>query len=159
VSARHGSVTVERLLPAPPARVFAAFAEPALRRLWFRVPAEPGTGHHELDFRVGGTERAGGTFAPMGEPEVIEYRSRFVEIEPDERIVFMYEVGLDGARRTVSLVTVELAPDATGTRLTYTEQFAVLRYTGDGADDVAHVRGSVPLLLNGLTASLGDPSS
>jgi uncharacterized protein YndB with AHSA1/START domain len=155
--ARHGSVTVNRRLPVPPERVFAAFADPALRRRWFRVPSEPGTGYHELDFRVGGGERAGGTFTPMDVPERIGYRSRFVDIETDERIVFVYEIVLDGRRRTVSLVTVELEPDAGGTQLTYTEQYTLVRVTGDGGVDAAHLEGSLPLLLNGLTAALRSP--
>jgi uncharacterized protein YndB with AHSA1/START domain len=112
----HGSFTVVRRLAAPPGRVFAAFSDFSLRKRWFRIPTEPGTGHHELDFRVGGREIARGTFAPSGVPERIEYRSQFLDIVLDQRIVFMYELLLDGRLRSVSLVTVELAPGADGPR-------------------------------------------
>lgn len=154
----HGSVTVERRLTAPPDHVFAAFADPSLRTRWFRIPSEPGTAHHELDFRIGGGERAGGTFAPMDVPERIEYRSRFLDIEADERIVFVYEILLDGRRRTISLVTVELAPDDGGTHLTYTEQYTLVNVADDGRTDAAHLAGSLRLLLNGLTAVVGRPA-
>jgi uncharacterized protein YndB with AHSA1/START domain len=64
----HGSLTVTRTLAAPSSRVFAAFADLSLRRRWFRIPSEPGTAHHELDFRVGGREVARGTSAAAGAP-------------------------------------------------------------------------------------------
>lgn len=150
----HGSVTVARSLTAPPSRVFAAFAELPLRGEWFRVPSDAGPGHHELDFRVGGGELARGTFAPMGVPEYIEYRSRFLDIVADQRIVFVYELSLDGRRRTISLVTVEIAASDAGTNLTYTEQYALVAFTGDGNTDVAHLAGSLRLSLNGLAAAV-----
>jgi uncharacterized protein YndB with AHSA1/START domain len=155
----HGSVTVERRFPVSPARVFAAFSDEPLRARWFRVPAQPGTGYHELDFRVGGGERSGGTFVSLGLSERVEYRSQFLDIETDERIVFVYEILLDGRRRTVSLVTVQLTPDGDGTLLSYTEQYTLLGVDDDGQTAAAHQRGSIPLLLNGLAAALKDAAS
>jgi uncharacterized protein YndB with AHSA1/START domain len=137
-------------LAVPPDRVFAAFSDPSLRKRWFRVPSEPGASHHELDFRVGGHEIARGAFAPAGVREHIEYRSQFVDIVADRRIVFSYQVILDGRPRWVSLVTVELAPDDGGTHMSRTEQYAFLAYTGDGQQEVAHLKGSTRLQLNGL---------
>jgi uncharacterized protein YndB with AHSA1/START domain len=153
-----GSFTVERDLAASPGRVFAAYADAGLRRRWFGIPGNPANAQHELDFRPGGHEVSRGRFAPSGEPaaeELIEYRSVFWDIVPDARVVFGYELVLDGVRRWVSLVTVELAgrPDG-GTRLAYTEQYVLLAYAGDGSQDRAHLKGSIPLQLNGLAAVL-----
>jgi uncharacterized protein YndB with AHSA1/START domain len=153
----HGSFTLPLDLAAPPDRVFAAFSEPSLRTRWFRVPSEPGASHYELDFRVGGHEIAEGAFAPSGVREQVGYRSRFLDIVPDERIVFSYEVILDGRRRWVSLVTVELAPDGGGTHISRTEQYALLARTGDGQQDVAHLKGSIRLQLNGLAYVMKAP--
>jgi uncharacterized protein YndB with AHSA1/START domain len=153
----HGSFTVARGVAAPPSRVFAAFADLSIRQRWFRIPSEPGTAQHELDFRVGGGEAARGTFVPAdsAEPEQrehIEYHSRFLDIVTDERIVYTYELLLDGRRRSVSLVTVELTPDASGTRMTYTEQYVFVAFTEDGRADVGEREGGTRLQLNGLIA-------
>jgi uncharacterized protein YndB with AHSA1/START domain len=154
----HGSFTVERDLAAPPSRVFAAYADVSVRRRWFRMPGDPLRGSHELDFRVGGHEAAAGVFAPTGEAEeALEYRSTFWDVEPGARIVFGYSVTVDGVRRWASLVTVSLSalPAGEGTRLRHTEQYAYLAYAGDGAQDIAHLKGSMPLQLNALAAALG----
>jgi uncharacterized protein YndB with AHSA1/START domain len=156
----HGSFSVERDLAASPDRVFAAYADFEVRRRWFRMPGDPARGRHELDFRVGGHEVTAGVFAPTGEAEeALEYRAAFWDLEPGARIVFGYAVTVNGVRRWASLVTVSLSalplPSGEGTRLRHTEQYAYLAYDGDGARDIAHLKGSMPLQLNGLAAALG----
>lgn len=146
----HGSFTVTRRVAAPTDRVFAAFADLSVRQRWFRIPGKPGTAHHELDFRVGGGEIVRGTFTSVDVPEHIEYGSRYLDIIPNERIVYTYELLLDERRRSVSLASIELASDGTETLITYTEQFAFLLYTADGHEDIAERKGGTQLQLNGL---------
>ena len=148
--ALQGSFTQTRSLGAPPDRVYTAYADLAVRPRWFRIPSDPEAAHHELDFRAGGGEVARGTFAPAGVPEHVEYRSQFFDIAAPQRIVYAYEVILDGRRRSVSLATVELAPEAGGTRLTYTEHYVFVAYSGDGSADVGERKGGMRLQLNGL---------
>ena len=148
----HGSFTITRRAAAPSSGVFAAFADLSVRRQWFRIPGKPGTDHHELDFRVGGDEIMRGRFASAGESQNIEYHAWFLDVIEDEQIVYTYELLLDGRRRSVSLVSIELAPDATGTLITFTEQFAFLIYTEDGHDDMAERKGGTQFQLNGLIA-------
>jgi hypothetical protein len=62
-----------------------------------------------------------------GRRERIEYRSRFLDIAAGERIVLSYSLALDGIRRWVSLVTVELAVERGGTRLQLNGLAAVVR--------------------------------
>ena len=153
----HGSFAVERDLAAPPALVFSAYADVSLRRRWFRIPGSPADAHHSLDFRVGGSEVSRGVFAPLGDlgpEERIAYRSVFWDLVPASRLVFGYELVLNDVRRWVSLVTVELSAQAAGTRLRHSEQYVFLAYADDGAHDVAHLKGSTQLQLNGLAAAL-----
>jgi uncharacterized protein YndB with AHSA1/START domain len=151
----HGTATHSRVLAATPDRVWAAFAELPLRDRWFRIPGEDAA--HDLDFRVGGGESTRAVFAPSGVPELVEWRSHFFDLVEPRRLVFGYELQVDGVRRTVSLVTVELAPEAGGTRIDYTEQYALTALTGDGAQDEAHLRGSLLFLFNRLEAALAAP--
>ena len=53
----HATFTLERSYPVPPARVFAAWAEPAAKARWFTPGPSSG---HELDFRIGGRKVATG---------------------------------------------------------------------------------------------------
>lgn len=150
----HGSFALDVSFAASPEQVYAAFAEAELRVRWFRLPGRSGTAEHELDFRVGGGESARNVFVSGDVEERLEYRSRFVDLVPARRLVYVYEAHVDGVRRWVSLVTIELGPQDGGTRLDWTEQYTYLVLSGGGAQDTAHLRGGTRLVLNGLAAVL-----
>jgi uncharacterized protein YndB with AHSA1/START domain len=155
----HGSFAVSRDLSASPDLVFAAYADVSVRRRWFLMPGPAADAQHSLDFRVGGGEVSSGVFAPSGiagSEERISYRSVFWDVVQDSRVLFGYELVLNGVRRWVSLVTVSLSPlpNLPGTQLRHAEQYVFLAYSGDGAQDVAHLKGSTNLSLNGLAAAL-----
>jgi uncharacterized protein YndB with AHSA1/START domain len=151
---RHDAFTVSARLADPPARVFAAFAEPERRRRWIRIP---GTGaRYEEDFRVGGFDVARSTFRlPEGEQHLLN-TAVHLEIVPNRRLVWAYTAAVDGIDRWASLVTVELAADGDGTVLSWTEQVAFLAASERPEDDLPHLRGAVRLRLNGLAAALED---
>jgi uncharacterized protein YndB with AHSA1/START domain len=152
-SVAHGTFEVERRYPVPPARVFEAWADAAAKEIWMDDPDCKSDGTpYELDFRVGGYERFGG-LSPDGEP----YRcdARYYDIVPGQRIVYSY-VMYDGQdRASVSLTTVEIVPDADGTKLTYTEQGAFL----DGFDKPEGRAEGVAFMLDGLGTYLASPAS
>jgi uncharacterized protein YndB with AHSA1/START domain len=127
-SVSHGTFVIERRYPAPPAKVFGAWADGAAKEIWMDDPDyKSDGGQYELDFRVGGHERFGG-LAPDGKP--YRYDALYYDIVPDHRIVYSYEMYAADDRMSVSLATVEIVPDQDGTKLTYTEQGAFL----DGID-------------------------
>jgi uncharacterized protein YndB with AHSA1/START domain len=152
---KHGSFDLRVHIAAPPERVFAAFAEPALRTRWFKLPGPSRTAEHELDFRVGGGERARNHFVSGDMDERVEYRSRFIDLEPAEHLVYVYEAYVNDVRRWASLVTIRLAAQDGGTRLDWIEQYTYLVLSSpDGAQDFAHIRGGTRLLLNGLSLAV-----
>lgn len=125
----HATFVIERTFDAAPSRVFNAFADPKEKAKWFGGP--PGWDEQEvsMDFRVGGREVNNG--GPKGGP-VSSFEARYQDIVPNERIVFSYDMHLDDKRISVSLTTIELTPQGSGTHLKFTEQDAFL----DGYDDV-----------------------
>ena len=123
----HGTFTLERVYDASPARVFKAFADPATKARWFRGPMGWEEIQRHLDFRVGGEEIAEGRF-PHGLQTL--FKAHYHEIVPDARVVYAYDMHLNGAFVSVSLVTVELIPENEKTRLRFTEQGVYL--DGDG---------------------------
>lgn len=143
----HATFVIERHFPSAPERVFAAFADPKLKARWFTGPPDWGPEEKSFDFRVGGRETNSG--GPKGGP-LHSFVALYQDIVPNERIVFTYDMHLDATRISVSLTTIELAPEAGGTRLTFTEQGVFL----DGHDDVAGREAGTRELLGQLAAAL-----
>jgi len=155
---RHDTFTISRHFEVPPGEVFAAFADTAIRRRWFRLPGSGAS--YEHDFRVGGGETARSTFTALeAAPEHLEYRSRYIDIAGTHRIVYGYEAVVDSELRRTSLVTVQLDAETDRTRLDWTEQVTFLKYAGDGSVELAHLRGGSTLRLNGLDAALRNTPS
>ena len=73
-----------------------------------------------------------------------------VEVVPNERIVYSYEIHLDATRISVSLTTVEFRATATGCSLLLTEQDVFL----DGYDGVADRERGTRELLDKLDREL-----
>jgi uncharacterized protein YndB with AHSA1/START domain len=146
-SVTHATFVLERTYDASPARVFAAWADPAAKARWFASPEEWGPDEFELDFRVGGREVSRG--GPDGGP-VFTYDARYQDIVADERIVSTYSMHLDQALLSISVATVELRPEGAGTRLVLTEQGAYL----DGRDSPDQRQQGAGGLLDALGAEL-----
>ena len=77
-AAIHGDFTIERTYAAPLAQVFAAWAEPARKGVWFTGPAPRWkVTRRDLDFKVGGLEHLDGVLDGTIETA---YLARFHEI-------------------------------------------------------------------------------
>jgi uncharacterized protein YndB with AHSA1/START domain len=149
MSIRQHDFTIERRVRQSPAQTFRAFADPDLKRRWFRVPDSWADAAWELDFRVGGTEHSTGR-DPHG--TLHEFRSRYHDIVDGQRIVFAYDLLLDGRLISVSLTTVEVRADGPGTQLVFTEHGAFF----DDLEDPAEREHGTGLLLDALTAFLAE---
>ncbi len=117
----HDTFTVERLLGAPPARVFEAFADLQVKARWFSGPPGWTQVERSLDFRVGGRERLNGRFE-NGTSSIFD--AYYLDIVPHERVVYAYEMMVNGRKISASLATIQLFPEGGRTRLVLTEQGA-----------------------------------
>jgi uncharacterized protein YndB with AHSA1/START domain len=146
-STSHSTFVIERDFEAAPARVFAAFADPAIKARWFVGPDDWESSNHTLDFRVGGVEHVSGG-APGG--STYSFDARYQDIVPDERIIYTYDMHMNEARISVSLATIVFRPAGDSTHLTLTEQGVFL----EGYDDPAERERGTKELLDALDAQL-----
>jgi uncharacterized protein YndB with AHSA1/START domain len=117
----HASFTIERDFPQAPARVFAAWSDPAIRQRWFVDDPNFAVSKYSQDFRIGGSEK--GRFSQDG--KLFYYNDTIVwHIVPDRRIVMSYTMGTDAGPFSASLATVEISPKGKGSHVLFTEQAA-----------------------------------
>src|SRR5215475_39196 len=114
-------LVVERVLPASPAEVYAAWTTAETLRL-FMCPGDMTAPVVEADVRVGGSFR----IVMRGDRD-LEHRGEYRVLEPGHRLVFTWASAGTGWQPT--LVTIELSPHEDGTRL-------VLVHEGLATDDV-----------------------
>jgi len=144
---QHATFTIERTYDAAPARVFAAFSRQEVKGKWFAGPAGWTRTKWEMDFRVGGREvHAGGP--PGG--SVHTFVAHYLDIVPDVRIVYAYDMFAGDDKLSVSLATIEVTPIAGKTRLTVTEHGAFL----DGHEDPALREHGTNWLLDKIAGTL-----
>jgi uncharacterized protein YndB with AHSA1/START domain len=122
----HSTFVIERSYPAAPQRVFAAFADPAKKRRWYGDEGHSTLEDFEMDFRVGGRERA----RFRGHGMVFTNDTVYRDILPDRRIVISYTMSVGDQRISSSQATVEFLPNDKRTDLIFTEQGAFF----EGAD-------------------------
>lgn len=146
----YGTFVVERRLKAAPARVFSAFANKEEKSKWFRGPAEWQAEPGVFDFRVDGEEtNHGGIKGQFWS----EFWCRYQDIVPNERIVYVYRMRLNGVPMSASLAVLEFKADGPGTHLVLTETGAYL----DGYSAQEHRDGrehGTNAILDQLVASL-----
>jgi uncharacterized protein YndB with AHSA1/START domain len=128
----HSTFVIERSYHATPERVFAAFADPAKKRRWFFEGEHHDLESYEMDFRVGGWERARFRFKE-GTPVAgmtCTNDTIYQNIVPNRRVVFASTMTLEERCISAGLATIELLATDTGTDLICTHQGAFF----EGAD-------------------------
>ncbi|QYZ71201.1 SRPBCC domain-containing protein [Neotabrizicola shimadae] len=112
------TLTITRLIPAPPEKVWRCWTDPALLPRWF---GPQGFTCHtkEIDLREGGVWR----FDMIGpDGKVWANRHRHTRWDPPKRIEFIMDGDVEDG--TSKQVTVTLAPEAGGTRITQVMVFS-----------------------------------
>ena len=144
----HDSFTLERLYPAPRARVWAALTTVEAKSKWFvGPPGQWSLVERSMDVRVGGHERVVGQ---AGTGRLTTFDATYLDVQECERLVYAYQMWLADRKISVSLATMELSETRAGTHLKVTEQGAFL----DGYDDAGSRESGTADLLDRIGQSL-----
>jgi uncharacterized protein YndB with AHSA1/START domain len=136
----HGDFSINRVYDASPADVYAAWIDNETKARWFIGPEGWRQVERTLDVRVGGIEILHGRFAANGLETL--FTARYHLVEPQQRLVYVYDMHLSGRHHSVSVASVEFIGDPEGTRLRFTEQVTFVDGT-DGRDGtLARKRGT-----------------
>lgn len=121
----HGSFTLERTFDHPVRRVWRAWSDMSVKKLWFHGGDKWIETERTLDFRIGGKDIVTGKFTERPDPRFAgasRYVSTFHDIEPEQRIINVYDMWIDGKYLSCSLSTILFHADGDKTHLTLTEQ-------------------------------------
>ena len=144
-SIAHGSFTIERTYRHPVSKVYSAWSNPEFKRQWFGSP-DPARPNTVFEFREGGREYNADR---MGETDFV-FDVVYRDLVPDNRIVYTYEMHMNGQRISVSLATIEFFEKDGGTRMVVREDGAFL----DGLDTSAQREAGTNFLVDQLGAWL-----
>ena len=113
--AERPKLTLKRVYPVAPEKVWRAWTDPQALRQWFDQTDAPGW-IGELDVRVGGRLRI-----VLRDPEGVyhDVRGTYREVVPDRRLVFTWNLH-DAPPEAESVVSVVLNPAPGGTELEFT---------------------------------------
>lgn len=138
----HGTFTLKRTWATSASRVFSAWSDPKLKAQWFTGPKDRWTmTGRSIDFQEGGIEVLKGRFKDSG---TTDYRARFHLIEPDQRIIYDYDLHLSGHFHSVTLSSLVLQGEADRTHVSYTEQIIFI----DGRDGTGDRRHGTELMFD-----------
>ena len=145
-SVAHGTFVVDRTYKHPVEKVWAAWSDMDKKYGWF---GDPGSTQKPdiFDFRTGGRESSRGEI--HGGP-TYNFDVTYQDIVPLSRIVYNYDMHLDGRKISVSLAAIEFFPAPGGTRCKITEYGLFL----DGLDTNAQREGGTKVLMDQLEAWL-----
>ncbi|MBW8744067.1 MAG: SRPBCC family protein [Sphingomonas sp.] len=148
----HGNFTIDRHYDVAPARVFAAFADPAKKKSWFAASDTHEITAFDSDFRIGGIEKLHYRFGentPFPGAQLTN-DGYYHDIVPERRIVTSSHMAIAGRPISVALVTIELTPSGEGTDVSCTFQGAFF----EGSDGAVMRRGGWETLLDRLALSV-----
>jgi uncharacterized protein YndB with AHSA1/START domain len=135
------TLVIKRRFDASPERLFDAWTDPNLAARWLFTGPTSQAHRAELDVRVGGAwvieDRRGG----------VDYRAlgQYLEVDRPRRLCFTF--GMPRFSPAFNKVTVEIAPDGTGSLMTLTQE-------GLPADHIAATRQGWNAMFDALAAHL-----
>lgn len=118
-STHFNTFVIERDIAASPTLTFSAWATVEAKSQWFAGSEGWHLLDRHFDFREGGSECLEGRW---DSGTVSLFRCQYHDIVPNKRIIYTYEMLLNGKRISVSVATIEFTAKGEGTHLKLTEQ-------------------------------------
>ena len=147
LAATRGAFTLERVFKATPAQVFHAFADPEAKQRWFAGGEDQTIVERMMDVKPGGRERVTGDWKSGMRTQ---FDAVYFDVVADRRLVYAYEMHIDGRKISVSLASIEIEPDPVGVRLKVSEQGVFF----NGYEDNGSREHGTNYLMDRLIASL-----
>ncbi len=147
-SVTHDAFTIERVYAASPAKVFHALTDPEAKGRWFGGGGGYQLVEREMDVRPGGREHVKGRWDNGKEST---FDAVYFDVVANARLVYAYEMTMNGQKISVSLASMTITPHGDGARLVVTEQGTFL----DGYDDAGSREHGTRFLLEQLGTSIG----
>ncbi len=118
ISERMSAIAFDRTFKHPVEAVFSAFSHQEKKAQWFTGPADAKVQERKVDCRTGGSEVlevcwAGGT--------VTRFEARYHRVEEGARIVYSYDLFIDGALFSISLADISFKTEVDGTIVSLAE--------------------------------------
>lgn len=117
-SPTSGSFTINRQFKHGTEKVFAAFSEPATKAKWFSGPDGAEQLERKVDVKTGGSEVLKIKWTTG---MITHFIAKYHTVEQAKRIVYSYDLMIDGKHHSTSLAVVELTPVGKNTDMTFTE--------------------------------------
>ena len=118
ISPTAGSLTISRGFDHPVRKVFAAFSTPETKARWFVGPKGGEDLERAMDVKTGGSEVLRFKH-PSG--MITHFIARYHAVEKDKRIVYSYDLMIDGRHHSTSLAVIELTAKGKATDMIFTE--------------------------------------
>ena len=123
VEIQHSTFVVERELPGSPAHAFRFWADPVLKERWSGCHPDWTVLEDVRDFQTGGMEVKRWRM-PSGTEMAVS--TVYLDILPDERIIYAYKMSFGARPDSTSLVSIEFRSLGGRTKVKVTEQGAFL---------------------------------
>jgi uncharacterized protein YndB with AHSA1/START domain len=120
-SPTSGSFTINRHFNHGSDKVFAAFSNPATKAKWFTGPKGGDALERVIEVKAGGSE-----VLKFRHPSgmITHFIAKYHDVVPGKRIVYSYDLMIDGKHHSTSLAVVEFSSVGKGTDMIFTEHVA-----------------------------------
>lgn len=149
----HSSFAIERDLPGSPRHAFRFWSDAELKERWTGCHSDWTVLEEAFDFSPGGRETKRWR-TPDGQE--LAFNAFYLDIVPEQRIIYAYEMSFGGVKLSASLVTIELSPSGDRTRMKFTEQAVFLAGEGAGEARREGTQEGVERLVEAMARDLRD---